>query len=73
MSRIEQKFGYDAWLFDQQEPNLERLYVGRRKPIPTPNYAVPFPEHLISKAPPEITDQEWEIKEDEYLRLKGIK
>jgi hypothetical protein len=58
--------------YDLTHPD-ERLYVGRKPKRRTPNYAVPFPEHLISKAPPEITDQEWEIKEDEYLRLRGIK
>lgn len=60
----------EAWIFDQLEPDQARLSVGRRAPRPK---AVPFPEHLISKAPPEITDQEWEIKEDEYLRQRGIK
>lgn len=71
MRNLEESLAYQAWIHSQLED--ERLYVGRRTPRPIPHYAVKFPEELISKAPPEITDKEWEIKEDEWLRLKGIK
>lgn len=72
MSRIEQQFGYDAWLYDQLQPE-ERLYVGRKVPRPVPGYAVPFPSHLIKNAPEELTDRQREEREDLYLLSKGIK
>lgn len=65
-------YHYDVWVYDQLYPD-EKLYVGRRVPRPVPNYAIPFPEHLIKNAPPEVTDKEWEEREDEYLRKHGIK
>lgn len=63
---------YDAWVFDQLEPDQQRLYVGRVSKNETPAWATPFPEHLIKNAPPELTDREREEREDDFLRKHGI-
>lgn len=61
----------EVWIYDQLQPE-ERLYIGRRTPRPVPGYAIPFPENLIKNAPPELTDQQLEERQDDFLRAHGI-
>lgn len=73
MTHTEDLYHYQAWLFDQLEPDQERLYVGRKEPKPTPAWVIPFPDSLIKNAPPELTELQLEEREDLYLMSKGIK
>lgn len=63
---------YDAWVYDQLEPDQQRLYVGRKQPRSVPAWATPFPEHLIARAPEEIDQQERDRRNDEFLKQNGV-
>jgi hypothetical protein len=55
----------EVWIYDQLEPDQERLYVGRRQPRERPGW-------VDKVAPAPVDEQEYEMKQREYLRSKGI-
>ena len=61
---------YDVWVYNQLEPQ-EELFMGRTPPRHIPFYAIKFPDYLINQAPPSITEQEWDERQDQYLREHG--
>lgn len=68
MSRIEQQFGYDAWLYDSLNPD-ENIFLGRyspKKPKDKPGWM------LKAEARQEMEEREREEREDDFLRQHGI-
>lgn len=55
----------EVWVFDQLEPDQERLYVGRKQPRQTPGW-------IEKAAPIDVDEQEYERKQREYLKKHGI-
>lgn len=62
---------YDIWLYDQIEPN-DKLTGSHKKPNRVPTFILKLRDSLKYDDREELTDEEKNIKNDDYLKKYGL-
>lgn len=68
MENIENSYRYQAWIFDQLEPDIQQPFTGRSTKNPRE-----IKGWQMRNYNPELSEREKEEREDEFLKRHEIK
>lgn len=62
---------FDIWVYDQLQPN-DKLTGSHKKPNHVPSFILKLRDSVNYPDRDELTDEEKNIKSDEYLKTHGL-